>query len=136
MTKGADGKLWFTTLQGVGNFTTTGVFTGYSIGGTTAFHQPYDITVGPDGNVWFLEIVQPNGLYSTPANLEIGKISPAGQISEYPLINDLTNTTASDLLSSGGGLTTGRNGNLYLTENNQIGQVTLSVSGARLSSRS
>ena len=39
------------------------------------------ITAGTDGNVWFLETVTING----SGELEIGKITPSGQITEYPL---------------------------------------------------
>jgi virginiamycin B lyase len=44
--------------------TTSGVFTEYNV--PTAASQPYDITSGPDGNIWFTE----------QSGNKIGKIVP------------------------------------------------------------
>ena len=53
------------------------------IGNVTIYHlsgyfNPYGITTGPDGNVWFTE-------YNTPS--AIGKITPSGMITSYPISN-------------------------------------------------
>jgi virginiamycin B lyase len=42
---------------------------------TTPNAQPYGIAAGPDGNLWFME---------TNAN-QIGRITPTGTITEYPV---------------------------------------------------
>src|SRR5262245_9987926 len=44
----------------------------------TATSSPYGIPAGPDGNVWFTESYGVNGL-------KIGRITPSGAITEYPL---------------------------------------------------
>jgi streptogramin lyase len=62
----------------------TGVAT--AAGGLTVFDLPGDslpdsIAAGPDGNLWFgSSLTVPDGL--------IGKITPAGTQTEYPLGND------------------------------------------------
>src|SRR5260370_38993515 len=63
-----------------------------------------DITTGPDGAIWFTEII-PN-LQSLTFVGKIGRITPAGQISEFPV------PTRSNLL----GITAGPDGNLWFTE--------------------
>ncbi len=95
---------------------------GYTFSDTSASlnRQLDGIAAGPDGNVWFVETVTMNGA----GVLEIGKITPSGTITEYPL------TSTTNPLPNGGGLTTGSDGNLYLTENDEIGQVIPSSSGA------
>ncbi|HEU5381403.1 MAG TPA: hypothetical protein VFV38_38765 [Ktedonobacteraceae bacterium] len=68
--------------------------------------NPIDITTGPDGNLWF-----------TDGNDKIGRITPGGTITEYPLpvggIEPLD-------------ITTGPDGNLWFTDQagNQIGKIT------------
>ena len=42
--------------------------------GITAGSQPYDITVGPDGNLWFTEFNGGN---------QIGRITPLGVLTEF-----------------------------------------------------
>ena len=75
ITTGPDGALWFTEFNGnvhtIGRITTTGAFTEYTLpqGGS----EPFWITTGPDGNLWFTE-------YNAS---KIGKITPAGAITEY-----------------------------------------------------
>jgi streptogramin lyase len=70
---------------------------------------PFDITAGPDGNLWFTE--------ANPAAGKIGRITPTGTITEYP-------TPTSD--SSPEGITAGPDGNLWFTElgASQIGRIT------------
>jgi streptogramin lyase len=123
ITTGPDGNLWFTYISGdgIGKVTTTGAITGYPFSNSASTSRTLGgITAGPDGNVWFVETVASRGTNE----LEVGMITPAGQITEYPL------ASGSNALSSGGSITTGGDGNLYLTENDQIGQVVLSSSGA------
>jgi streptogramin lyase len=100
-----DGYLWFTesrNLNGIGRMDTTGAFRSYlpSTG-------PTALTVGPDGNVWFL----------LPTNNRVGRITPDGAISEW------TVPTASAGLT---GITSASDGNLWFTENttNKLGRIT------------
>jgi len=61
----------------------------------TADASPYNITSGPDGNLWFTEFASPH----------IGRITPAGVITEF--------ATAGNTV----GITTGPDGALWFTEN-------------------
>src|SRR5438445_10350832 len=73
----------------------------------TAGSQPYDITAGPDGNLWFTE----------NAGNRIGEINPATHaIAEYRGI-----TAGSEPY----GITAGPDGNLWFTEyhGNRIGKI-------------
>jgi virginiamycin B lyase len=78
ITGGPDGKIWFTYIasgQGqVGVMTTSGTFVaGYPI--PTPNTSALAVAAGPDGNVWFGEWDQ----------AKIGRITPAGVITEYPV---------------------------------------------------
>ena len=113
ITTGPDGNLWFTEQQGkIGRMTLTGKVSEFSL----PFHQypagpnptkepagsaqgePLDITAGPDGNLWFTEIGH--------SGSSIGRITPAGKITEFPL--PLANTLPSSI-------TAGSDGNLWFT---------------------
>lgn len=81
---GDDGQIGTMTLAGVNNRYTT-----------PSGDHPSGLTLGPDGNVWFAEASH------------VGKITPAGKITEYAL------------LSVGNGadvITTGGDGNLWMGE--------------------
>src|SRR5262245_62870210 len=67
---------------------------------------PFQITSGPDGNLWFTE----------SQSDQIGRISTAGALTEFPLPAN-TNPT---------GITVGADGNIWFTEfdSNQIGRIT------------
>jgi streptogramin lyase len=67
-----------------------------------------DITAGPDGNLWFTEYF----------GNKIGRITPAGQIHEFPIPGTDGRTPH--------GITAGPDGNLWFTEytGNQIGRIT------------
>ena len=73
----------------------------------TATSQPYDITAGPDGNLWFTEY----------AGNKIGRITPAGVITEI-------NVPAVD--SAPYGITAGPDGNIWFAESfgGRIGRIT------------
>jgi streptogramin lyase len=75
----------------------------------TAPATPAAMTIGPDGNVWFIE---------QDAN-QIARITPLKTVTEFPVP-----TAASGL----GGITSGPDGNLWFTETatNQIGRITTS----------
>ena len=72
ITLGADGNLWFVEGVGkIGRITPEGVITEFG----TDLSLPFSIATGPDGNVWFTQRFKP----------EIGKITPAGEFTFYPL---------------------------------------------------
>ena len=72
---------------------------------------PGTITAGPDGNLWFTEIMQ-NG--SVQAG-KIGRMTPTGTLSEFSLPS--ANTPATDII-------TGPDGNLWFTEGGKIARIT------------
>jgi streptogramin lyase len=78
-----DGNLWFSDqgTSSIGRAKTSGATTTLTEYGSTdgmqAGAQPDALTAGPDGNVWFDD--QDN---TSPA---VGKITPAGQITEYSI---------------------------------------------------
>ena len=76
-----------------------GTITEFPTGGGPEF-----ITAGPDGNLWFTEVVG-----------NIGRITPTGKITQFPTP---TNENA--------GITAGPDGNLWFTERagNKIGRIT------------
>jgi RHS repeat-associated protein len=89
---GPDGNLWFTAGQNIWRITLGGVMTPFASAGT-----PYGITGGPDGNVWFTERFGNN----------IGRITPAGVITEFPI------PTANSQVKQ---IALGPDGNLWFTE--------------------
>jgi hypothetical protein len=71
-----------------------------------------DLTVGPDGNLWFTEYeLLSNSIEAGP----IGRITPAGAVTEFPL------PVASDFA---GPLTVGPDGNLWFPASSEVGRVT------------
>ena len=72
--------------------------------------QPYGITSGPDGSLWFTE--------SAAIANKIGKITTAGTVSEY----SVPTPAASPV-----GIVTGPDGALWFTESagNKIGRITI-----------
>ena len=73
---GPDGALWFTRSNAVGRITTSGELTEYPMPEGTGSGMPYQITAGPDHNVWFVEY-QPGG------SGRIGRITPSGRLTEF-----------------------------------------------------
>ena len=112
---GPDGNLWFAESSGgrIGKITTSGVITEYPV--PVPAHPQLDaIAVGPDGNLWFtVEDLD----FSAPYQVErIGKITPAGAITEYP------GPSYSVHLQ---GIAAGADGNLWFTQSNgYIGKIT------------
>ena len=72
---------------------------------------PATITAGPDGNLWFTEIMQ-NG--SVQAG-KIERITPTGTLTEFSLPS--ANTSATDII-------TGPDGNLWFIEGDKIARIT------------
>jgi streptogramin lyase len=120
ITTGPDGNLWFTqgsnsnTGNRIGRIAPDG--SGYTsfLVPTVADVAPTGITAGPDGDVWFTE-------YGGPG--QIGRITPAGIITEFP---------TPTLHSSPLGITLGPDGALWFAEQaagsgqpgNAIGRIT------------
>lgn len=75
----------------------------------TSTSDPFGLTTGPDGNMWFTEGAAGN----------VAKVTPAGQITEYPLGR-----------SRPWGVTTGPDGNLWVAATDYI--VSVSTSGTVL----
>jgi virginiamycin B lyase len=130
ITTGPDRALWFTDSGScvdpacdflhdgrIGRITTTGQVTEFPVPSTLG--DPWEITLGPDGNLWFTEI----GDYFNPDNpanvANIGRITPSGVITEFPVPTKA---------SAPNGITVGPDGALWFTENhgNQIGRITTS----------
>jgi streptogramin lyase len=111
ITQGPDGNLWFTELamlggsptSQIGRINPTGTDAGIQASITefplpTEDGQPFGITKGPDGNVWFTEFNRYVNSHS------IGRITPGGARTEFPV-------STSSL-----GIATGLDGNLWFTE--------------------
>ena len=81
---------------------------------STPNNQLGDITAGPDGAVWFTEIIPNAQNGNVTITGKIGRITPAGQISEFPLSSN----------SYARGITAGPDGNLWFTEPGKIGRIT------------
>ena len=80
---------------------------------STPNNQLGDITAGPDGAVWFTEIIPNAQNGNVTITGKIGRITPAGQISEFPLSSN----------SYARGITAGPDGNLWFTEPGKIGRI-------------
>jgi virginiamycin B lyase len=108
-TRGSDGSLYVAVLNKIGKMTTGGTFTTYTIG---SMDSANDITLGPDGNLWFCD-----GM----AN-EIGRMTPSGTFTLWSI------PTASSMPV---GITAGPDGAIWFTENgaNKIGRVTSDGNG-------
>jgi streptogramin lyase len=111
---GPDGNLWFSERTGPVGYAgqmarinpTTHVVTEFSTG-ITGDTEPDGVTAGPDGNVWFTE----------EAGNRIGRITPSGAITEFPI------PTANSQPVS---IVTGSDGNLWFAEQDslKIGRIT------------
>jgi streptogramin lyase len=112
---GPDGNLWFAESSGgkIGKITTSGVITEYPVP-VPAHPQLNAIAVGSDGNLWFtVEDLDFSAQYQVE---RIGKITPAGAITEYP------GPSYSVHLQ---GIAAGADGNLWFTQSNgYIGKIT------------
>ena len=128
ITAGPDHALWFTaqtvdptgsgTAQ-IGRITTAGAFSFFPVPATSMLMSAGPgggIAPGPDGNLWFTEITRDRGL-------AIGRITPAGTITDVPLAPAGRPAPASSPL---GAITTGADDALWFTDidGNAIGRVT------------
>ena len=106
----SDAALWITEFDGNGaivRITTAGAVTRYPLPGANS--NPFFITAGPDGALWFTE----------SGGSKIGRITTAGVLTEFPL---------KEASSYPEGITAGPDGALWFTENltNKIGRITTS----------
>jgi len=133
ITDGPDGALWFAeegtcinarcsdfTNGKIGRITTQGKITEFPV--PSANGHPWEITHGPDGNLWFTELgdnLHGPGRHHLIEGNKIGRITPQGQITEFPIPT---------FDSFPDGITTGPDGALWFTENtgNKIGRITTS----------
>ncbi len=115
---GPDGNLWFTELSDVprpvlpntkgaiGRITPTGDIVEFAlptdVGGA-------GITNGPDGNLWFTPLTLHlfAGFDQLLLSSDVGRITPGGEITLFPLPTTLTQL---------GGITAGPDGNVWFTE--------------------
>ena len=119
ITAGPDGALWFTGVPGeVGRITTAGVVTEFAVPaipppagsspGTPGRRQPWMITAGPDGALWF-----------TGVPGEVGRITTAGVVTEYR--HAQFQSASSGIVTT---ITTGPDGNLWFIGNTGTGNDT------------
>ncbi len=106
----ASGIAWFTTHQAP----PAGRITVFPV--PTASNFPTEITAGPDGNLWFTE----KGSQKNEG--KIGRITPTGSITEFPLPTSCGGSISGCDPRS---ITAGPDGNLWFTEEfgNQIGRI-------------
>ncbi|MFZ5808834.1 MAG: virginiamycin B lyase family protein [Chloroflexota bacterium] len=122
ITVDSSNQVWFTELAGnkIGRLTPASGSTALSVRSTlavtiteytipTAGSTPSDITLGPEGNLWFTEYV----------GNKIGRLTPAGVITEYPLPQAGSMPIA---------ISAGPDGNLWFCEEggNRIGKMNTS----------
>jgi virginiamycin B lyase len=105
----ADGIVWFTDSPGnrIGRLDpSTGAFTMYDV--PTADGWPLGITVGPDGNIWFVE----------RSAAIVARMTPDGTFTEWPLVDGAFPNR----------IVVGPDGALWFTElrSNQMGRITTS----------
>jgi streptogramin lyase len=129
---GPDGNLSFTDSSSagsaIGGITPAGAITEFPLPtpiGVPGPMLPGPLTVGPDGNLWFPEYSGNFSIYSPPSFSEIGRITTAGALTEFPTIE-----------GSPGSLTVGPDGNLWFILDtgyfpNQMGEIArITTSGA------
>ena len=107
---GPDSGLWFATydLGWIGRMSLTGVYSAFRTPNPGAYIQLPGITSGPDGNVWYTrQSLTPPLRYSA-----VGRITPAGETTEFPA-------------PSGGNITTGPDGNIWFTVSDGICQLVM-----------
>ena len=107
---GPDGNLWFTSCRAgsnaIGRAGTDGAITMFSLPSSlSGQHFPYLIAAGPDGNLW----------YTVPITRQIGRITIAGAITEFPLPAAPGRNPTSIVAGPGG---------LWFIDGDKIGRIT------------
>jgi streptogramin lyase len=73
---GPDGAIWFTEDTGIGRMTTSGKLTEYHLPDGNGAGMPYQIALGPDRNIWFVE-------YMPQGEGRVGRLTPSGNLTEF-----------------------------------------------------
>lgn len=120
LTPGSEGSIWFINEGHIGKLATNGQVTEFSLGThfPTTNTVPQAIAEGPDGNIWFVGLHYLGNVGGPPESVEVvGRMTPTGQVSEFPLAGKELGLTA---------VTAGPDGNVWFTEfnANKIGRVT------------
>jgi streptogramin lyase len=126
LTAGPDGNLWFTEYTTAGNviarITPSGSLAAFALpsGNGGNYNLNSGLTAGPDGNLWFTDTKYTDTFpyASTPA---IGRITPAGAITEFPLPTGFGTPS---------GLTADPDGNLWFSEYTTSGPAIARITSA------
>jgi len=102
---GLSGKLWIAAYNYIGQMTPDGTMASYLI--PTTGPRPIGIIEGPDGNIWFAE----------SSTNKIGKITPAGDITEFAVPLPTYDPGNMDIAA-------GSDGALWFTYYSNIGRIT------------
>jgi virginiamycin B lyase len=119
MTKGPDGALWFVNPDVIGRISMAGSVTNeYPLPDRST--RPNSIALGPDGNLWYAAVTgQDFGSHSNnPGVGSIGRVTPAGVITEFPVPSPGSYPNS---------IVAGSDGNLWFAEpwaGGKIGKVT------------
>ena len=121
ITQGPDGNVWFVdsgSVPAIGRITPSGAITEFSAGLGPDIKSFGGITKGSDANLWFTEkgsrpVGGSGGGGASFAS--IGRITPAGSITEYGF---------GDNNSDPGGITLGSDGNIWFNDTGAVGKVT------------
>ena len=126
ITSGPDGNLWFTEdglinggIGTIGRMTTSGMLAEFPLPTSPGMaSRAEDITLGPDGNLWFTWS-EGSVTVGPPLTRSVGRITPSGAITQFPLGSDPSFAVA--------GITSGPDGNLWFTEpgSNRIGRISV-----------
>ena len=119
LARGPENSVWFINEGHLGKLTADGNITEFSL--ETHFPTtntiPKAIAEGPDGNIWFTGLHYLGNAGGPPESVEaIGRMTPMGQVSEFPLSGKELGLTA---------ITAGLDGNMWFTESNanKIGRI-------------
>ncbi len=114
ITTGPDNNLWFgqsiqqmvnnqvTFVGEIGRMTSDGTLTRFPLSSEMGVPS---IANGPDGNLWFTELSYSSALVKPTTKGAIGRITPAGEITEFPLPTE----------EGAGAITSGADGNVWFT---------------------
>jgi streptogramin lyase len=116
---GPGGNFWFVAGSRVGEITASGAVAEFPLETRfpTTHSFPRAITEGPDGNLWFTAEHYLGNEGGPPQSVEVvGRLTPTGQVSEFPLAGKELGLSA---------ITGGPDGNVWFTESaaNRIGRV-------------
>lgn len=120
LARGPEDSVWFANEGILGRVTADGHVTEFPLRTQfpTTSTVPEAITEGLDGNIWFTGLHYLGNAGGPPESVEvIGRLTPAGQVSEYTLPGKELGLTA---------ITAGPDGNVWFTESNanKIGRIT------------